>query len=175
MAHHIDDYIRAMGIKGEEQFQRDYSTSVIIGLRVVGDLSEDGERGEAQTFLAALHGQEQETQSLNRRVWPLVKSAYGPQTPYIRVGRSSKNDVVIPEYSISQVHCEFALTPDGHIRIVDLGSHNGTLINGKALEPRIPYVMEDEDELVLGRYLFEFLEAETFIGRVSVMGGRKVA
>lgn len=175
MAHHIDDYIRAMEIKGLDQFRRDYSTPVIIGLRVVGDLSEDGERGEAQTFLAALHDQEHETQSLNRRVWPLVKSAYGPQTPYIRVGRSSKNDLVIPEYSISQVHCEFALTADNRLRIMDLESHNGTLINGQALQPRAAYVMEDEDELVLGRYLFEFLEARTFIGRVSVMAGRKVA
>ncbi len=175
MSHHIDDYIRAMEIKGLQGFRRDYNTPVIIGLRVVGDLSEDGERGEAQTFLAALHGQEEETQSLNRRVWPLVKSAYGPQTPFVRVGRSSKNDVVIPEYSISQIHCEFGVTTDGRFKIADLESHNGTLINGNVLEARKPYLMEDEDELVLGRYLFEFLEAETFIGRVAVMAQRKVA
>lgn len=175
MAHHIDDYIRAYEIKGHGQFRRDYEVSVIVGLHVVGDLSEDGERGEAQTFLAALHGEQQATQSLNRRIWPVVKSPYGPQTHAIRVGRSSDNDMVIPEYSISQIHCQFIIREDNVFQVMDLNSHNGTLVNGKRLEPGGLHVMEDEDELVLGRYLFEYLSGATFVERVARMASMRVA
>lgn len=175
MSHHIDDYVKAYEVKGERHFARDYAAPVLIGLRVVGALEEAGERGEAQTFLAALHGEEQESQSLNRRVWPIVKSPYGPQTRYVRVGRSAQNDMVIPEYSISQVHCAFALDAAGRLKVADLGSHNGTLLNDLRLTPHRGEYIEDEDELVLGRYLFEYLDAATFIQRVAVMASARAA
>ncbi len=175
MAHHINDYIRAYEIKGIQQFRRDYEVCVIMGLNVVGDLSEDGERGEAQTFLAAIHGQQQQAQSLNRRIWPVVKSPYGPQTAAIRVGRSSDNDMVIPEYSISHIHCQFSVREDNRLQIMDLDSHNGTLVNGERLRRGQVLLLEDQDELVLGRYLFEFLSARTFVERVRRMASMRVA
>ena len=169
MSHHIDDYLRAFSIKGVAQFKRDYCSDVLMGLRLVGDLSEDGERGEAQTFLAALHDDGEVTRSLNRRIWPIVKSPYGPASPRVSVGRSSDNDVVIPEYSISQMHCAFSMRPDGLLQVVDLESHNGTLVNDQRLKPGVYHVIEDQDEIVLGRYLFEYLCASSFLQRVEVM------
>lgn len=51
----------------------------------------------------------------------------------IRLGRSSTNDVHIPDEELSRNHCMFEPDgPDG-IRIVDLASANGTFVNGRQL------------------------------------------
>ena len=171
MSRHFDEYVKLCAKLGERVFSREHGADVLIGLRVVGDLSEDGERGEAQTFLAALHGQQSQSTSLYRRVWPILKSPYGPKTPYIRLGRSADNDVVVPDYSISQHHCAFKLDAARGMLIADLGSHNGTHINDARLGVRDPRELQDQDEVVLGRYLFEFLKAQTFIDRVCAQAG----
>lgn len=167
MSRHFDDYVKAFKKVGERVFSRELGADVIIGLRVIGDLSEDGQRGEAQTFLAALHDKDQQAVSLHRRVWPIAKSKYGPPTSYIRLGRSSDNDMIVPDYSISQVHCAFRKDPERGLLIADIESHNGTRINDQLLAPNTPTALEDQDELILGRYLFEYLKAETFIMRLS--------
>lgn len=47
------------------------------------------------------------------------------------VGRSSQCTVPIREASLSRQHCEIVLKPDGVATLVDKGSMNGTLLNGK--------------------------------------------
>lgn len=171
MSRHFDEYVKACVKVGARTFSKEHGADVLIGLRVVGDLAEDGERGEAQTFLAALHDKDSQAVSLYRRVWPIVKSKYGPNTSYIRLGRSSDNDMIIPDYSISQVHCAFRRDPEHGLLLADMGSHNGTLVNNNRLEPKTPLKLEDQDEVILGRYLFEYLQAETFIERILAQAG----
>lgn len=171
MTKHIDEYIKLCRDLGPKEFAIRQGTAVLLGLGVVGTLAEDGERGGAQTFLASLDMDAQETKSLHRRVWRIEKARFGPETKSIRLGRSSENDIIIPEYSISHRHCEFVRTPEGEHRILDLGAHNGTLVNGVKLQPHALTVLESEDEVVIGRYLFEFLDARTFNTRVAVMAG----
>lgn len=45
------------------------------------------------------------------------------------VGRSATNDLSIHDPSLSRHHCRFYFV-DGRLRVVDLGSANGTVING---------------------------------------------
>ena len=166
MPTYFDDYIETFKELGEPDFNRSYRYPVLIGLGVVGTLAEGGERGHAQTFLATLYEESESAQSLMRRVWFIVKGEYGPVTPGIRVGRSADNDVVINDYSISKHHCEFR-RDHGVISLMDLDSHNGTLIGGKEIPEEIPIAIEDEDEIVLGRYMFEYLDAQTFLMRIK--------
>lgn len=162
----FDDYAQLLKQLGAPEFNRRYRHPVLIGVGVVGDLEEDGERGNEQTFLAAIdNGGAHRDGALMRRVWILRKRDYGPPGSGIRVGRDAANDIVIPDYSISKVHCEFQRI-DGHVILRDLDSHNGVVVEGKLLQPQRPVVVEDEDEVVLGRYKFEFLLAGTFVERV---------
>ena len=51
----------------------------------------------------------------------------------VRLGRSSSNDIHIPDEELSRNHCLFEAVGDGDIRITDLASANGTMVNGKPL------------------------------------------
>lgn len=48
-----------------------------------------------------------------------------------RIGRSSSNDIVLTDPSLSRFHCRVLFKPDGSFWINDLGSTNDTRVNGK--------------------------------------------
>ncbi|WP_406010680.1 FHA domain-containing protein [Streptomyces sp. NBC_00637] len=48
----------------------------------------------------------------------------------IRIGRAADNDLVVDDLVVSRRHAELRALPDGGHEIVDLGSHNGTYLNG---------------------------------------------
>ncbi|MFJ1655515.1 FHA domain-containing protein [Streptomyces sp. NPDC088337] len=66
--------------------------------------------------------------------------AYGDRSPttfhqfslgrVMRIGRALENDLVVSDLQVSRNHAEFHATPDGRFEIRDLGSHNGTYVNG---------------------------------------------
>ena len=47
----------------------------------------------------------------------------------IRIGRSSKNDVVLVDPRLSRHHCRLFFRPDGNLCVADLGSVNKTYVN----------------------------------------------
>ncbi|MEO3766848.1 FHA domain-containing protein [Streptomyces sp. B5E4] len=51
----------------------------------------------------------------------------------IRIGRSADADVPLDDPDVSRLHCALTVTPDGGITVVDLGSTNGTTIDGLAV------------------------------------------
>ena len=51
----------------------------------------------------------------------------------VRLGRSSSNDVHIPDGELSRNHCLFEQSGEAGIRITDLASANGTFVNGEQL------------------------------------------
>lgn len=52
----------------------------------------------------------------------------------VRIGRGSDNDLVIDDLVVSRRHAELRALADGTYEIVDLDSHNGTFLNGTAVE-----------------------------------------
>ena len=49
----------------------------------------------------------------------------------IKVGRSSKNDIVIQhDNNVSRTHCQFIKDDNGDYSVIDLNSLNGTFVNG---------------------------------------------
>ena len=52
----------------------------------------------------------------------------------VRLGRSSSNDIPIPDEELSRNHCLFEPVGEAGIRVTDLASANGTLVNGTALK-----------------------------------------
>ncbi len=51
----------------------------------------------------------------------------------MRMGRSSTNDVYIPDEGLSRNHCLFEQVGECGIRVTDLASANGTYVNGESL------------------------------------------
>ena len=51
----------------------------------------------------------------------------------LRLGRSSSNDIHVPDEELSRNHCLFEAIGESGIRVTDLASANGTLVNGVPL------------------------------------------
>ncbi|MGW4566940.1 FHA domain-containing protein [Streptomyces sp. NPDC004561] len=51
----------------------------------------------------------------------------------MRIGRALENDLVVSDLQVSRNHAEFHATADGRLEIRDLGSHNGTYVNGQPI------------------------------------------
>lgn len=52
----------------------------------------------------------------------------------VRIGRAPENDLVIEDLIVSRRHAELRALADGGYEIADLGSHNGTYLNGARVE-----------------------------------------
>ncbi|WP_307795266.1 FHA domain-containing protein [Actinacidiphila acididurans] len=52
----------------------------------------------------------------------------------MRIGRALENELVVSDLQVSRYHAEFHALPDGRYEIVDLGSHNGTYVNGQPIQ-----------------------------------------
>jgi ABC-type multidrug transport system ATPase subunit/pSer/pThr/pTyr-binding forkhead associated (FHA) protein len=52
----------------------------------------------------------------------------------MRIGRALENELVVFDLQVSRNHAEFRAHPDGRYEIVDLGSHNGTYVNGQPIQ-----------------------------------------
>jgi ABC-type multidrug transport system ATPase subunit/pSer/pThr/pTyr-binding forkhead associated (FHA) protein len=52
----------------------------------------------------------------------------------MRIGRALENELVVSDLQVSRYHAEFKAHPDGRYEIVDLGSHNGTYVNGQPIQ-----------------------------------------
>lgn len=60
------------------------------------------------------------------------------------IGRDERCDVVIPDRQVSRQHASISLRGDGYI-LKDLGSKNGTFVNGRELNG--PHTLQDGDEI----------------------------
>ncbi|MFI8927942.1 FHA domain-containing protein [Streptomyces sp. NPDC053474] len=54
----------------------------------------------------------------------------------IRVGRSAQADVPLDDPDVSRLHCAVTLDQDGRVTVTDLGSTNGTAVDGRVLTDR---------------------------------------
>lgn len=74
----------------------------------------------------------------------------------LRIGRSSRNDLCIPDDAMSRFQCRFFFKPGEGFWVSDLGSANGTLVNGKqAHEQRLKL----NDEVLAGETLLRVVNA----------------
>ncbi|MEU6172765.1 FtsK/SpoIIIE domain-containing protein [Streptantibioticus parmotrematis] len=54
----------------------------------------------------------------------------------VRVGRSADADVPLDDPDVSRLHCVVTLDADGRFSVADLGSTNGTYLDGRPVGPR---------------------------------------
>jgi FHA domain-containing protein len=82
----------------------------------------------------------------------LVAIAKAPGNPYperIAVGRARNCDVVLRDPSVSKLHAHFTVDV-APLQLVDVGSHNGTRVNGRALSPARQVALVAGDVIAFG-------------------------
>ncbi len=85
-----------------------------------------------------------------RRPSGIFASAHVPK-PRTRFGRAPDNDVVLDDLLVSRHHAELQMRADGRLEVLDLGSRNGTYVNGRRVERA---VLDERDLLAVGRSTF---------------------
>lgn len=73
--------------------------------------------------------------------------------PVISIGRHNSNSVVLANEAVSNHHCELRRREDGAHEIIDLGSKNGTWVNG---EPVRRHLLVHGDDLTVGGVLLRY-------------------
>ena len=73
----------------------------------------------------------------------------------IRIGRDFECDLSIEDGNVSRRHAEVCRCETGH-KIYDLGSTNGTFVNGKRVSEQ---VLVSGDRIAVGSFIFKYLSA----------------
>ena len=121
-------------------------TATEVNLLDLGDADEAGER----------------TAGLLVQVFP-IRAATDSLTHLVTVGRTSRNDLTIPDISVSRFHAFFRHTPDDRFQLQDAGSTNGTTVRGISVctkETGPPTDLETGDNVRFGQIDVTFLKAD---------------
>lgn len=101
------------------------------------------------------------TANVSLLAYPLVRSQRSAGH-LITVGRTSNNDVVIPDLSVSRFHAFLKLGPNGGFQLQDASSTNGTTVNGNSVPAQghgAAVDLKSGDSLRVGQVEFTFLSA----------------
>ena len=82
---------------------------------------------------------------------------YSLASARLLMGRESKNDIVVHDINASRTHAELRLEPQGVWTITDLGSTNGTLVNGAEIAT---HPLREGDRITIGMTNFVFTQAQ---------------
>jgi pSer/pThr/pTyr-binding forkhead associated (FHA) protein len=88
----------------------------------------------------------------------LAEQSFVLDRAIISVGRGLESDIAIDDTSISRRHVQFLRQPDGDY-VQDLGSRNGTQVNGELL--RTPRLLLPGDTIVVGNIRLEYAKVPT--------------
>jgi hypothetical protein len=102
--------------------------------------------------------QEKETSSvpLSSSDWKLTRedgTLIAIPTGVTKIGRGEGNQVRIDDLKASRFHAELHVK-DNNIEVIDLGSTNGTFVNGSRLIPNQPQLLNDNDVISIGMIKF---------------------
>ena len=75
----------------------------------------------------------------------------------VRIGRGPDCDIVVVELGVSKHHAELRRSPAGRYSIIDLGSHNGTYVNGVRVSQQ---ELKEGDIIAVGHAAFRLADGE---------------
>ena len=88
----------------------------------------------------------------------------------VTIGRAPDCDVSLHDHLLSRLHCRLAPSDAGWV-LTDLGSKNGTVVHGKAIDQ--PHVLSDGQSFTIGRVKVRFRAAALAPGQEkTVASGR---
>ena len=94
-------------------------------------------------------------------------TSYAIQNESVTVGRQSGNTVVLASSKVSKQHCAFE-TSGAEIIVKDLGSSNGTFVNGILTKLK---KLKAGDRISVGEYVFELVEPKKIVKAAPAVSG----
>ncbi len=157
--------------KGEEGFSREYPHPFLVLVFEPPPDEEEEDESTVQTRQTGLSAimQQEEAEATGKRVVPLVMPRGGRQTNRAVVGRQDGCQVQIRAQKVSREHAAF-FERDGRWWLEDLGSANGTRLNGKRLPPHRPNQLKSGDMVAFWMFLFQFVDEAAFRALLRGMG-----
>jgi adenylate cyclase len=90
-------------------------------------------------------------------------------SPLLTIGRTPPNEIVIPHPKISRNHALIRMLGEGGYYLIDVGSTNGTFLNGKRVV--VPTLLKDFDVIALEDATLTFTNAREYVdARASETG-----
>jgi hypothetical protein len=87
------------------------------------------------------------------------------------VGRDEGSDLRIEHEKVSRSHAAFELLPGGGWQLMDLGSTNGTFVNGEQLAPQTPRALAGGEQIRIGETTILVSAAEPGRAAPTVVAG----
>ena len=81
------------------------------------------------------------------------------QSRIVPIGRHPDNDIVVSDLMVSKRHAELRRSPADRFSVVDLGSHNGTYVNGAKVTQA---QLSEGDIIAIGHDTFRLVNGELF-------------
>jgi hypothetical protein len=100
-----------------------------------------------------------------------AESEYALTQELVVIGRGSEADLRLADTGVSRRHGEIRRIGDGQHAYRDLGSTNGSRVNGKASTPAHPVHLRDGDRIELGKSSLVYRKDETPRSRSGRQGG----
>jgi Serine/threonine protein kinase len=101
---------------------------------------------------------------------PLTGTEFVLKNSVSVAGRHVDCVIPIPDPKVSRNHAEFIPEPDGQFSIIDVGSSNGTLVNGILLPPSHPRLLAGGDEIRIGQNTFRYFAGDARIPPLDIPG-----
>lgn len=73
------------------------------------------------------------------------------------IGRSNANNICLDDRLVSRDHASIRCTASGVCELTDLGSSNGTRVNGKTIDTTV--ILKDGDTIQLGQHAIDFIQS----------------
>ena len=98
-----------------------------------------------------------QSNTLNKHIFYFNSTADVAKEVRFTIGRTSNNDVVIVDYTISKQHAVI-IRRKNRFLIADQGATNGTTLNMKKLDPNTEHLLKGNDLLAFGRLGFVIMK-----------------
>ncbi|MDX2043730.1 MAG: adenylate/guanylate cyclase domain-containing protein [Acidobacteriota bacterium] len=93
--------------------------------------------------------------------------------PEISIGRELKNDIILDDPRVSRMHA-LVLKTETESVLRDLGSGNGTFVNGQRIQPNSDFKLKEGDEIKMGSCTLTFQRIDPFRTQLPVDSFREV-
>jgi hypothetical protein len=158
--------------RGEDRFRLKYPHSFLVLRYSPPDDSEEVDLQTVETKLSDFDHEDKRKPIV--QVVPLEKSNRNAFKSKITLGRAKNNDVIIRAAKVSKIHAAFVMGKDDW-QLLDMGSVNGTVVNGERLEKNQSIKLSSGDVISFWRYIFEYHDLDSFIAILNKFLKRKGA
>ncbi|MBN2498480.1 MAG: FHA domain-containing protein [Deltaproteobacteria bacterium] len=160
----MEDMAQELDASGEDAFREKYTCGFLVLLQ--GPPRKD-EWIDLKTSESSAPDLPPLRKFEHQRAIPLVNSDRNAFDSKIMVGRARNNDIVIRAPKISKLHSAFIPDGQGGYALVDMGSRNGTIVNGKRLGRKEQAQLASGDIILFWRYMFLYVDQENMLARLK--------